>query len=392
MADIVAGSRAGRVWIGTVGRPVMARALPTWLGLAIVAGVTMGGNGMSPRDVVDLASAPRPLLVLGGAWLLLSVASVRAAFAAPGTGYLRSLPGGAGWEVASVVAMSVVAHLPWGVLWLLGAGPARGAAVWAAMAVVSLLIVGGVLRLSAARPRSVPRWRGPLRALIGVLGRGLVRRRASAMIAGAGVAAIGGAFAALVIGHEARSASDAAIISGTCAALAIAGALIAATSTVAEADRQVSWLAETAAVPDSTRRAARAIVLGACGVLAGLVATAAARAVTCMPGDQLAGTALAHVLVGLGLGLGAVEVADRARRAVSHKRGGVRHAGDGDEQHALGFSDGGAGGRIDGGRVVAGMMLLGMLALLSLAALRDLGLVAFLAVGAGLAAGAGVRA
>jgi hypothetical protein len=364
----------------------MARALPTWLGLTVVAGVVMGGNGMSARDVVAVASAPRPMVVLGLAWLLLSVASVRAAFGGGGVAYLRSLPGGGAWNVVAVVAMALVAHLPWGLLWSIGAGPMKGAAAWGAMATLSLLVVGAGVRV-AQRPRAVPAWRSPWRALVGVLVRGLTRKRASALIAGAGVAAIGGAFAALVIGHEARDAHDAAIIAGTCAALAVSGALIAATAAIAEADRQVAWLAGAAAVPVGTRRLASAAVLGTIGVMAGLVATAAARAVAPLSTELLGAVAAAHVMVGLGSGLGAVEIAARSKRDDGDRAGTQR----GEGANHLGAGDGGAGGRIDGGRIVAGMLVLGVIALVAIASLRGGGLVAFVAVGAGIAAGGGQR-
>lgn len=370
-------SRLALTWLRAVGRPVAARAVPTWVGVAIVAGVVMGGNGMAPRDVVTIASSSgRALVVLGLAWLLLSSAAVRVGLGAPGTAYLRSLPGGPGWNAFAVVAAAAVVHLPWAAVWFAGGGVGRGAAAWLAMTAASLVIVAGAGRL-VRHPRT-PRWPSPWRALAGVHVRSLGRRRISALAVGAGMAALGGAFAALVIGHEATDARDAMIISGACASLALAASLIAATAAVAEADRQVEWLAISAAVPPATRRAARALVLVALGILAALVATAATRAVAPLPPSMLGAVALANLLVGAALGLGAVEVASRARRPdAAAPRGHSRPAADVTPRE----SD------VDGARIVVGLVLLGALSLAALGVFHLLGLLAFLAIGAGLAAG-----
>jgi hypothetical protein len=344
---------AGAVWLSTVGRPVAARAVPTWLGVAIVAGVVMGGNGLYPRDVIALASSSvRAVAVLAGAWLLLTAAAVRVGFGAPGAAYLRSLPGGPWWHAFAIVVCAALVHAPWALVWFAGGGAARGAIAWAGMTAVSLVLVAGGAALAV--PARAPRWASPWRALVGAHVRGLRRRRVSALAAGAGMAALGGAFAALVIGHEALFARDAAIICGACGAVALAAALMAATAAVAEADRQVEWLAVAAAVPGGTRRIARAIVLAGLGAAAALVATAATAAVGAMPAALLGAAALANVVLGVALGLGAVEVSARAR---------------------------------DGGGVVIGMLLLGVLALVLVGFFGLGGIAAFLAIGAGLAAG-----
>src|SRR5688500_10073876 len=118
MVSTAARSRAASVWLSTVARPVAARALPTWAGVAIVAGVVMGGNGLMPRDVAAIAgTSPRAWAVVAGAWVLLTAGAVRAAIGAPGTSYLRSLPTARGSEVASVALAAAAVHLPWAALW-----------------------------------------------------------------------------------------------------------------------------------------------------------------------------------------------------------------------------------------------------------------------------------
>ncbi len=369
MADASSGSRAaaawigtvGRAaaaWIGTVGRPVLARATPTWAGVAILAGVVMGGNGLAPADVVALASSSwRAVAVLGTAWLLLSSAAVRVGFDADGAPYLRSLPGGPAFERTTVVLAAAAVHLPWAALWFAGGGVAPGAAAWTAMTAASLAVVALAGRLD--RAPATPRWRGPIAALAGVHARSLARRRLSALAAGAGMAALGGAFAALVIGHEARDARDAIVIAGAVASIGLAAALVAGTAAVAESDRQLDWLAHAAAISPASRRLGLALVLAGLGIGAGAIATLAAAAVTPLGATTLVAVAGTHALVGLGAGLAAVEVGVRARRA-----------------------DG-----VDGTRVAIGLLLVGVVGLVTIGIFHAIGVAAFVAVGAGAAAG-----
>ncbi len=364
MADVAPGSRAARVWLSTVGRPVARRAAPTWAGVAIVAGVVMGGNGLAPADAVEIASSSvRALAVLGGAWLLLAVASVRVAFDAPGAAYLRALPGGVVAERAAIAVAAAGVHAPWGALWLLGGGVGRGLAAWAAMTLLSLVVAGIAGKLGRA-PR-VPRWTSPVGAMAGVHVRSLVRRRASALVTGAGLAALGGAFAALVIGHEARDARDAIVVAGAVASIALAASLVAAATAVTESDRSIGWMTAASAVAPSTRRASSALVLAVLGVGAGLVATGAAVAVAPLSPAMLGAVVATHAAIGLGLGLAAVEVGARARRI-----------------------DVASGGRaIDGARVVVGLLLVGIVGLVAIGLFREGGVAAFVAIGAGAAAG-----
>ena len=357
------------MWFSTVGRPVARRAAPTWAGVVIVAGVVMGGNGMSPADAVDLASSSgRALAVLGAAWLLLSCAAVRVAFDAPGAAYLRALPGGPVGEKTTIVVAAAVVHAPWAVLWFAGGGALRGVAAWAGMTVASLVLVAGAGRFVRA-PRT-PRWKSPIGAMAGVHARSLARRRLSALVTGAGLAALGGAFAALVIGHEAHNARDAIVVSGAVASIAIAASLIAAATAVSESDRQLGWLAAATAIAPSTRRASCAIVLGSLGIAAGLMATAAAAAVAPLSATMLVAIVGTHALIGLGAGLAAVEVGVRSRRidVASGERG------------------------VDGSRVVVGLLFVGTIGLVAIGVFHELGVPAFVAIGAGAAAGGRSRA
>ncbi len=360
MASLAAGSRAGRAWLGTIGRPVAARALPTWVGVAIVASVVMGGNGLMPRDLTALAAAsPRAAGVLAGAWLLLTAAAVRAALGAPGAAYLRALPGGRSAEAAAVVAAAGFVHAPWAALWLAGAGLAPAMVAWVGMTAASVGLGLGLARGHGA-PRA-PCWAGPVRALAGVHARSLVRRRGSALVAGAGMAMLGGALAGLMVGHEARTLADAAVLAGAVATVALAVALTAATACVADSDRGLDWLAAAAGTAAPVRRTAVALVLGGLGLAVATVATAAA--VMAGSARLVGAVAGAHAVVGLGLGLGAVGVAGWARR--------------------------GDPARIDGVRVAVGMVLLGAVDLAACGLFGLAGLGAVVALGAGVAAGSG---
>lgn len=365
----MAGSRATAVWLATIARPVAARALPTWLGVAILAGVVMGGNGLAPADAVALAtSSPRALAVLGGAWLLLSSAAVRLAVDAPGAAYLRALPGGPARERLAIVVVAAAVHLPWAGLWLAGAGAGPAAGAWLGMTAASLAPALAAAAALGRRATVAPRWRGPVRALAGVHARDVVRRRSSALVAGAGVAALAGAFAGLMIGHEARDARDAVILAGAVAPLGLAVALAAATVAVADSAQRLRWLTAAAALPGAPPRLAQAVVFGGLGLAAAGVATLAAVAVAPLAGATVAAVAATHALVGLGTGLAAVEVGARAA-------GGAE-----------------AAARVDGGRVVVGLVLVGVVGLVLVGLFRAPGVAVFALVGVGLVAGGGRRA
>jgi hypothetical protein len=340
-----------------------------WAGVAIVCGVVMGGNGMSPDDAIALASSStRALLVLGAAWLHLSCAAVRDASAEPGRANLRALPGGPAYERVAIALAAAAVHVPWAVLWFLGGGAARGTVAWLAMTVASLLLVVGAGRFARA-PRT-PRWSTALGAIAGVHARSLTRRRMSALVTGAGLAALGGAFAALVIGHEAESARDAVVISGAVASIALAASLVAAATAVSESDRQLGWLSSASAVAPATRRAGVALVLGALGIAASLAATLASAAVASLSPAMFAAVIATNAAIGLGTGLASVEVGARARKI-----------------------DVPSGGRAtDGSRVVVGLLLVGVIGLVSIGVFRELGVLVVLAIGAGAAAGGRSRA
>lgn len=302
-----AWARALTVWLGTLARPVLARAVPTWVGLGIVAGVTMQGNALTPDDLVGLArSSPTALAVMAGAWLLLSAGAVRAAFEAPGASYLRALPGGPAPHALATALVIALAHLPWAGLWL-AAGPVAGALAWSSMVAGSVVVVGVAGRLERA-PR-VPGWRGPVAALVGVHLRTLTRRRRAVLLAGAGLATVGGLLAGLLVDRGELTGSAAAVALGVAAAIAVPAALAAATTAVARSDREVAWLVAAAGRGAEVRRLALALVLGGIGLVAGALVAGAALVIATPTAGTTLHLAGAAVVVGLALGLGALAAA-----------------------------------------------------------------------------------
>lgn len=351
-------ARVTSAWLGTLGRPVLLRAVPTWLGLAVVAGVTMQGNALTAADLVGLArSSPRALLVMAGAWLLLAASAVRAAIDPPGASYLRALPGGPRLERAAVATVVAVAHLPWAGMWLAGGGLVPALTAWTVMIAGSLVVVIGAGRLERA-PRP-PRWRHAVPALVGAHLRTLTRRRRAVVVAGAGLAATGGLFGGLLVGHGELDGEVAAIAVAVAAAIAVPAALAAATTAVARSDRDLAWVVAASGRGPGVRRAALATVLAGTGLGAGAIVALTALAIA----TPAAATALAMVgaalTVGLGLGLAAIGAA----------RWADRH------------------GAIDGGRVVVALLGQAIAAVTVIGLFDGVGLAAVAAGGCALALG-----
>lgn len=353
-------ARVARAWLGTLGRPVMLRAVPTWMGLAVVAGVTMQGNALGAGDLVELARAStRALLVMAAAWLLLSAAAVRAAFEAPGAAYLRALPGGPRLEPVAIAAVVAVAHAPWAAMWLAGGGVGVGALAWAAMIVVSVVIAIGAGRFERA-PRT-PRWRSALTALIGVHVRTMSRRRRAVLLAGAGLAAVGGVLGGLLIGHGELDGEVAAIAIAVAAAIAVPAALAAPTTAAARSDRELAWLVAASGREAGLRRLALATVLAVTGLAAGVIVAATALAIATPPMATTMAVLGAAAAVGLALGLGALAAARWADR----------------------------GDRIDGGRVVVALIGQAIAAVTLIGLFDAVGIAAVMAGGVAFALGGG---
>ncbi len=138
----------------TSGAAAARRALPTYLGLFVVAVILFAGNGVRSSDVVALAMASPPTRVgLLAAWLLLALPAARALFADPSVFLIRSWPIPRAQLLAVTAAMLILVELPWLLLWSKGGGALDGVAATAlAMAGHGLLLARprGAAELAAA--------------------------------------------------------------------------------------------------------------------------------------------------------------------------------------------------------------------------------------------------
>ncbi len=130
----------------TSGAAAARRALPTYLGLFVVAVILFAGNGVRSSDVVALAMAsPPPRGGLLAAWGVLALPAARALFADPSVFLIRSWPIPRAQLLAVTAAMLILVELPWLLLWFKGGGALDG------VAATVLAIAGHGLLL--ARPR-----------------------------------------------------------------------------------------------------------------------------------------------------------------------------------------------------------------------------------------------
>jgi hypothetical protein len=341
-----AGAWARATWV-----PAGRRATPVWLGVATMAAVLFGPNGMRPHDLtLVMRDAPAVGAVIVAAWLLLIAPVGRSLFRSPGTAFLRSLPAprGARWAIAGLGA--IVAQLPWTILW--GKGEGAVAAVIATAAAAGVTIVVGIVPGPAPRVR-VPRWRRRWWAVAAVLTRGVIRTAGASLVRGIGLALLAGATAGAMVRINAltgdAAVSYAAGIDAVLLSIALAGSIAA----VADADLRLDWFARANGLAVA-RAGAIAVVLGSIGAGLGAIAGLTAAALGDADATTTAAVAGAAIAVGLGLGLTGARIATLSRR------------GDG----------------VDGGRLVAAIGGVGFAAVAAIGALGAVGLVVIVAAGA----------
>ncbi len=170
--------RPFRALIGVVARTsgaaALRRALPTYLGLFVVAVILFAGNGVRSSDVVALAMASPPTRVgLLAAWLLMALPAARALIAAPSAFLIRTWPIPRARLLGVTTAMLVLVELPWLLLWFKGGGVVPG------LAATAIALGGHGLLL--ARPRGAAEIAAALLCLIAVA---ILPRPAAALRAG----------------------------------------------------------------------------------------------------------------------------------------------------------------------------------------------------------------
>lgn len=298
-------------WLGVFVRavvvPAARRAMPAWLGCAVIAGLLFGKNGMQPRDVTLLAQNNLAIgLALAATWTLIYLPAARVLVRADAAQFLRSLPSP---RIAPLVVRAVafvLFQLPWLVLWLTGAGP-RGLAI-----VVG--ISGAIALVAAWRPRlsmRAPRWRGAFAALFAIHVRALVRRAGDALLRGAGLAILAGAAAGLFVRNNALVGSAAAVMAASVLAIVLVPAQVGPLLTLDESHRAAAWLAASLGIAPGLRTAALAAAVALVDVVATLVALVAFTLVA-DANLHVVGAALA-VALGAALGCTRALLADSAR-------------------------------------------------------------------------------
>ena len=130
----------------TSGAAALRRALPTYLGLGVIAVILFAGNGVRSSDVVALAlGSPHTRVALLAAWLLLALPAARALIAAPSAFLIRTWPIPRARLLGVTIAMLVLVESPWLLLWFKGGGVVAG------LAATAIALGGHGLLL--ARPR-----------------------------------------------------------------------------------------------------------------------------------------------------------------------------------------------------------------------------------------------
>ena len=159
----------------TSGAAALRRALPTYLGLFVIAVILFAGYGVRSSDVVALAlGSPPTRVALLAAWLLLALPAARALIAAPSAFLIRTWPIPRARLLGVTTAMLVLVESPWLLLWFKGGGVVAG------LAATAIALGGHGLLL--ARPRGAAEIAAALLWLIAIA---ILPRLAAALLAAA---------------------------------------------------------------------------------------------------------------------------------------------------------------------------------------------------------------
>lgn len=358
MADLVRPFAAlARVLTRAAGPPALLRAAPPFAAIALFAAVIFGGNGMRPRDLCAvLAASPAVRAALWAAWLLVTAPAARALLEPRDTFVLRALPIPA-WQFRLVHGAHLVAlHLPWALLFAIGAGPLAGIAsglgaaamsalvvarprrlveVLAAVAIAAAILAGaprvlvstialisGAILVAAAWARAPERSARAGASLVG--GRApvalalahvavLVRRDGIVLLRGAAAAITGALVLAFAIRNNAVTDADTReTIAVAAAAIPLALATGGVSVKVLETERRLEWLLLSTAASPRLRALCAAVVTVAWGAIAGAIHGALASLF--LDASAIARLRVAAIGIALGASLGAI-AASLARRS-----------------------------------------------------------------------------
>ena len=386
------------VFTGAVGLPALRRALPIYVGIGIAVAVLFAPNAMSAADVTDAAASRWFRLGLWVSWLAAMATPCRVIIDAANTGYLRALPVPRSYFWVAQLLWLGLLQAPWAWLWLRGVGAtaAFSATVLAVAAQVALAarprhggellvkiaIVGAVLAVLGLVPESsglvgvillvaiVPlAWSrsaegsgfglrfpiaGPAElALALAQGALLWRRQRGALVRAVIVVAIGAAATALAVeanGIAGAGISKVSLAIALLTLLVVVGGLAVA---VVERERELRWLLDSSGTSGLARVVGSVVVVAATLGAGHGIAVAWALEVEPLMVLRLAAVAL---VAGVVLAAIAVAVARYAERV-----------------------DG-----VDGTRVVSGLIVLAVAAVLLTGLIGELVVLVLAAVGLGL--------
>ena len=263
------------VWSRAVVVPAWRRAVATWVGCAIAAAVVFGPTSLRPSDLTGLALHDMGAgIVLGATWLLVFAPTART-IVRPADGYLRGLPGDPG-AARLVGALALIGlQLPWLALWIAGEG-LLGAAIALAMTVIIAVLARW--RPPVRRP-TFPAWRRPGAALWAIHLRALRRRAGDAMMRGAGIAALAGLAAGLLVRNNQLTGAPAGVLGASVIAVALVPGQVGAALVAVVTHRETAWLAAASGVSRAARIAALVYTVAAIHLAATAIAVAVAMVV-----------------------------------------------------------------------------------------------------------------
>jgi hypothetical protein len=138
----MAGAGLARVYLTDAGMAAARRAVPLFVGVAIVSALIFGPQGMTSRDAVRALAQSWPLhLGLFAAWVLATAPAARPIFGTQTTLILRSLAPPRAFLPAVAVALALL-ELPWLLLHARGAGALGGLAALATAAGAHAALAG----------------------------------------------------------------------------------------------------------------------------------------------------------------------------------------------------------------------------------------------------------
>jgi len=330
----MAGAGLARVYLTDAGMAAARRAVPLFVGVAIVSALIFGPQGMTSRDAVRALAQSWPLhLGLFAAWVLATAPAARPIFGTQTTLILRSLAPPRAFLPAVAVALALL-ELPWLLLHARGAGALGGlaalataagahaalagrrwllAALVAAVVAVDLqpawLLAVAALALAVAVPAALraaadAHRTGRLRliggppavALAAAHLAGAVRAAPAAWIRLLLVTVAGGALTALISRNHSLAGQALVELALAMGAPLLLIALGGAANALASAEAAAGWLLDAHGVSPLARAAARALAAAAVGLVAGALHGALAGGPASSAATAAWGAALAALL------------------------------------------------------------------------------------------------